>query len=205
MAAAHVLHYGVGVPVRKVPAVLRALTGVCYTSTILAGLTPRVASSKTLPKQSYCLTVDVTQTESLPHDGCYPNHGGIDMVGEVSTVTRTEVLGAIRNRYLEAAKGDKSRMLDEFVALTGCHRKHAVWLLNQRGQQKPERIVPRGKRIYDEAVRQALVVVWETSDRICGKSVKGGAILCQRGGAIVDHLGPKLGIDFISELDWGAG
>ena len=28
MAAAHVLRYGVGVPVRKVPAVLRALTGV---------------------------------------------------------------------------------------------------------------------------------------------------------------------------------
>ncbi len=28
MAAAHVLHYGMGVPVRKVPAVLRALTGV---------------------------------------------------------------------------------------------------------------------------------------------------------------------------------
>ena len=28
MAAAHVLHYGVGVPVRKVPAVLMALTGV---------------------------------------------------------------------------------------------------------------------------------------------------------------------------------
>ena len=28
MAAAHVLHYGVGVPVRKVTAVLRALTGV---------------------------------------------------------------------------------------------------------------------------------------------------------------------------------
>ena len=28
MTAAHVLHYGVGVPVRKVPAVLRALTGV---------------------------------------------------------------------------------------------------------------------------------------------------------------------------------
>ena len=28
MAAAHVLHYGVGVPVRRVPVVLRALTGV---------------------------------------------------------------------------------------------------------------------------------------------------------------------------------
>ena len=28
MAAAHVLHYGVGIPVRRVPVVLRALTGV---------------------------------------------------------------------------------------------------------------------------------------------------------------------------------
>ena len=91
------------------------------------------------------------------------------MVGEISTVTRTEVLGAIRNRYLEASKSDKSRMLDEFVALVGCHRKHAVRLLNQVGQQSPKPSVPRGKRIYDEAVRRALIVVWETSDRICGK------------------------------------
>ena len=28
MAAAHMLHYGVGIPVRRVPTVLRALTGV---------------------------------------------------------------------------------------------------------------------------------------------------------------------------------
>jgi hypothetical protein len=31
MAAAHALHYGVGIPVRKVPAVLRMLTGVRLT------------------------------------------------------------------------------------------------------------------------------------------------------------------------------
>ena len=48
------------------------------------------------------------------------------MVSEISTATRTEVLGAIRSRYREASKGDKTRMLDEFVALTGCHRKHAA-------------------------------------------------------------------------------
>ena len=94
------------------------------------------------------------------------------MVGEISTVTRPEVLGAIRNRYLEASKRDKSRMLDEFVALTDCHRKHAVRLLNQAWQQSTKRTVPRGRRIYDEAVRQALIVVWETSDRICGKRLK---------------------------------
>ena len=51
------------------------------------------------------------------------------MVGEISTATRIEVLGAIGSRYREAAKRDKSRMLDEFVAIVGCHRKHAVRLL----------------------------------------------------------------------------
>ena len=53
------------------------------------------------------------------------------MVGEISGVTRTEVLRAIRNRYQSASKKDKSRMLDEFVALVGCHRKHAVRLLRK--------------------------------------------------------------------------
>ena len=43
------------------------------------------------------------------------------MVREISTVTRTEVLEAIRNRYIEASKRDMSRMLDELVTLLGCH------------------------------------------------------------------------------------
>ena len=37
MAAAHTLHYGVGIPVRKVPAVLKALTGVDVTQGALTG------------------------------------------------------------------------------------------------------------------------------------------------------------------------
>ena len=53
------------------------------------------------------------------------------MAEEISLATRTEVLGAIRSRYREAPKKDRSRMLDEFVAITGCHRKHAVRLLKK--------------------------------------------------------------------------
>ena len=93
------------------------------------------------------------------------------MTGDISLATRTEVLGAIRSRYGEASKKDKSRMLDEFVAMTGCHRKHAVRLLGQ-GKSGSTGTVPRGRRIYDEAVREALTVVWEASDRICGKRLK---------------------------------
>ena len=93
------------------------------------------------------------------------------MVTGISTATRTEVLGAIRSRYREASKRDKSRMLDEFVAMAGCHRKHAVRLLGL-SERSTDRSVPKGRRIYDEAVRQALIVVWEASDRICGKRLK---------------------------------
>ena len=81
------------------------------------------------------------------------------------------MLGAIRNRYREASKRDKSRMLDEFVALTGCHRKHAVRLLGH-DEEEVKRPPSKGRRIYDEAVRQALIVVWEAPDRICGKKLK---------------------------------
>ena len=93
------------------------------------------------------------------------------MVGEISAATRTEVLGAIRSQYREASKRDKSRMLDEFVAMADCHRKHAVRLLGQH-ERSTGHSVPNGRRIYDEAVRQALIVVWEASDRICGKRLK---------------------------------
>ena len=93
------------------------------------------------------------------------------MVSEISTATRTEVLEAIRSWYKEASKRDKSRMLDEFVAMVGCHRKHAVRLLGQR-DEPVDRKIPTGRRIYDEAVRQALIVVWEAADRICGKRLK---------------------------------
>ena len=59
-------------------------------------------------------------------------------------------------------------MLDEFVTMVGCHRKHAVRLMRQ-DHKLTARSVPKGQRIYDEAVREALPVVWEASDRICGK------------------------------------
>ena len=55
--------------------------------------------------------------------------------------------------------------------MTGFHRKHAMRLL--RAGQVTRRCGPRpGRRIYDEAVREALIVVWEASDRICGKRLR---------------------------------
>jgi hypothetical protein len=84
---------------------------------------------------------------------------------------RDELVSAIGQRYRNSLRWEKARILDEFVAVTGYHRKHAMRLL--RGGRAGQRSGPRpARRIYDEAVREALVLLWEASDRLCGKRLK---------------------------------
>jgi len=89
---------------------------------------------------------------------------------QISMATRNELVAALRDRYARASRHEKSVILDEFTALTGYHRKHAIRVLNAASVRVGERRT--GRRVYDEAVRMALVVVWEAADRICGKRLK---------------------------------
>ncbi|MFH1924850.1 MAG: transposase family protein, partial [Planctomycetota bacterium] len=85
--------------------------------------------------------------------------------------TRDELIEVLRIRYLQAQRKEKTRILDEFVAVSGYHRKHAIRKIN--GEKMGGGPNPRvGRRVYDEAVREALIVLWETMDRICGKRLK---------------------------------
>jgi len=88
----------------------------------------------------------------------------------LSMATRQELIQAIRGRYREASRPKKKQILDEFVAVTGYHRKHALRLLNEN--ERVRRTSQPVRRVYDEAVRQAVVIVWEAADRICGKRLK---------------------------------
>lgn len=92
----------------------------------------------------------------------------------ISKRTKEELLGTLRQRYAAGTKADKGRILDEFMAVAGCHRKHAVRLLGATvGEDAAEQRTPAvGRRVYDDAVKEALIVVWEASDRICGKRLK---------------------------------
>ena len=85
--------------------------------------------------------------------------------------TRRELIDAVAARYGAAARNQKKEILDEFVKVTGFHRKHAIRALKK--SPKPEIAEPRQRaRIYDEAVQEALRIVWEAADRICGKRLR---------------------------------
>jgi hypothetical protein len=92
------------------------------------------------------------------------------MAGKISMAAQAEVTGAIRERYRASGKAAKSAILDEFVAGTGVHRKHAIRLLSSKGADCRPRGRPKTR--YGRPVAKALVLLWEASDRICSKRLK---------------------------------
>jgi len=85
--------------------------------------------------------------------------------------TRRELIEAVAARYRAAGRNQKKEILDEFVRVTGFHRKHAIRALKKSPRQRTGE--PRQRaRVYNEAVREALTIVWEAADRICGKRLR---------------------------------
>jgi hypothetical protein len=106
------------------------------------------------------------------------------MADGISMGARREVLAAVAYRYRAAGRREKGRILDELTATTGWHRKHAVRALSQRVAARArsgsidaavasavgdDDSLPRRRRGKYDGIRDALVVLWEASDRVCGK------------------------------------
>ena len=108
------------------------------------------------------------------------------MAHRISRGSRQELVGAIVERYRTGSRSDKRRILTEFVAVTGYHRKHAIRILNGGATAWSQATRFRRPRVYEEAVQQALVVLWEAADRICGKRLKA---LCSRANFASKHIG----------------
>ena len=89
----------------------------------------------------------------------------------ISMTTRDALIAATGERYRGRSRVTRGRILDEFTAITGLHRKHATRLL--RGVHGSARSGPRPeRRVYNDAMDDALVILWEASDRICSKRLR---------------------------------
>jgi len=82
-----------------------------------------------------------------------------------------EYTEAVQLRYMNARKEGKGKILDEFIQVTGYHRKAAIRLLHRKGSQKRQQRRGRRRRYGYEAV-DALRKVWEASDRLCSKRLQ---------------------------------
>lgn len=89
----------------------------------------------------------------------------------MSKKSKDDLVKAIHPRYLQADKVEKGRILDEFVAATGCHRKHAIRRLRQ-GIPEYRRERRGRKRIYSGDVVGHLARIWKICGHICGKRLQ---------------------------------
>ena len=65
----------------------------------------------------------------------------------VSMATRDELIAALSRRYGEAGRIERGRIHDEFVAVTGYHRKHAMRVLRS-GPAVSRHARRPGRRVY---------------------------------------------------------
>lgn len=92
----------------------------------------------------------------------------------MSLKSKRELLEVVRARYLKASKVEKQKMLDEFTATTGYHRKYAIRILKNKVQVQnhPNRKTKTYKTIYGGAVVQALEQIWDIYGHICSKRLQ---------------------------------
>jgi len=86
----------------------------------------------------------------------------------MSQRSKRELSEEIRPRYLKARKAEKERILDEFIASTGYHRKYAIRVLKHgRPRRSSKKHGPA--KVYQGEVVVALEQIWEVCGRICSK------------------------------------
>ncbi len=90
----------------------------------------------------------------------------------MSLSAKRESLARIHGRYERAGRPHKARILDEFCATCGFHRKAALRLLN-----RPQRATPpkrSGPKLLQEpaVVLPVLKTLWLASDQLCSKLLK---------------------------------
>jgi len=81
-------------------------------------------------------------------------------------------LASLRARYAKASKKERTKILDEYVATTGCHRKHAIAVLlgKRKSAARPVKRPRRSQYTAEDA--QAVLALADLFDGICSKRLR---------------------------------
>ena len=93
----------------------------------------------------------------------------------MSAKSKYEYSAAIRERYQQASKQEKTLILDEFCTVCGYHRKYAIRLLNAPHlADRTGNLIRRGrKRVYTAPViSEVLRDLWVITNLPCSKRLK---------------------------------
>jgi hypothetical protein len=88
----------------------------------------------------------------------------------VTIEARREYLAAVRMRYKNGTKAQKSRILDEFCQVCNYNRKHAIRLL-KGGLARPTN-KPGPRPTYDTPVVELLLDLWKSMNYMCSSRMK---------------------------------
>src|SRR5581483_6204493 len=89
----------------------------------------------------------------------------------MSLSSKKEYLGRIHGRYQGAGREHKGRILDEFCAVCGYHRKFALRLLNRPLKRRRRKPGPR-RKYEPQRLLPVLKPIWLAAEQPCGKLLK---------------------------------
>lgn len=92
----------------------------------------------------------------------------------MSPCSKKEYIEAIFLRYRNASLKEKTLILDEFCAISGYHRKHAIRVLRKFKRFRKPRVQKRGRLpvYHNDAILRPLKRIWLASNLPCSKRLK---------------------------------
>jgi len=83
--------------------------------------------------------------------------------------SKNEYTKTVAARYLKAAgRAEKTKILDEFCATLGCHRKHGIRKLGKTNFHDPP-VQRNREKLYSAEADAALIDIWEAYGYICAE------------------------------------
>src|ERR1017187_4567244 len=90
----------------------------------------------------------------------------------MSPKTKKEYTALMARRYRRAKTALKTKLLNEYCEVTGCHRKHAIRKLKRFKFFRNHKVKTGRPKLYSQIILEPLRKIWLAANLPCGKRLK---------------------------------